>query len=135
MDEKNTSPANSTQGGGPVMDVQAPKAATSPASSAAQTPAAANNKPLKAPKAGKTPIGVILVAILVGLSLCGLTVFAYMKTKDTPVTNNGQNTQTQQKATSGDVDDTTDGIDESLKSVDDAQDFNDTDLSDTNLGL
>lgn len=131
MDQKNTSPANGSQGGGPVMDVQAPKPAASATNPATQAPAGA--KSLKAPKTSKTPVGVILVAIIVGLSLSGLTVFAYMKTKDTPPVK--QNTQSQQKATSGDVDDTTKGVDESLKSVDDTQDFNDSDLSDTNLGL
>lgn len=132
MDDKTTSPASNSQGGGPVMDVQAPKPAASAPATTAQTPAAP--KPLKAPKGSKTPIGVILLAIIVGLSLCGLTVFAYMKTKDTPKIND-QSSQTQQKATSGDVDDTTKGVDESLKSVDDAQDFNESELSDTNLGL
>lgn len=132
MDQNNTSP----QGGGPVMDIQVPKADTPPAAEPQTAPPAPEAaQPLKPPKKGKTPVGVILVAVLTAISLSVLTVFAYMKTKDNPQIKNDQQSQTEQKATTGDVDDTTKGIDESLKSMDDTADFNDTDLSDSNLGL
>lgn len=135
MDQKNANP----QGGGPVMDIQAPKVDAAPAAAPqaqAAAPASAEAaKPLKPPKRGKTPLGVIFMAILVAMSLSALTVFAYIKTKDSPPVRSDQQSQNEQRATTGDVDDTTKGIDESLKSMDDTADFNDTDLSDSNLGL
>jgi uncharacterized protein HemX len=121
----------------PVMDIQAPApaAASLPQEPQEQAPAPEVNKPLQSPKKGKTPFGVMFVAILVGLALCGFTVFAYLKTKDSPTVKENQQAATQQKATAKDVDETTKGVDESLKSLDDSKDFNDADLSDSNLGL
>lgn len=131
MDQNNASPAGTPPAKGPVMDVQAPKPNT-PAPAKTQAPQSAG-KALKNPKKGKTPVGVILVALLVAISLGALTVFAYMKTKDSAPVKPAQ--QTEQKASAQDVDNTTQGIDESLKAADDAADFNDSELSDTNLGL
>jgi hypothetical protein len=113
------------------MDVQAPK----PGAAAASSTAPQSAKPLKAPKKAKTPIGVIIVAVIVALSLSALTVFAYLKTKDSPSVKDNQKSQAQDRASAGDIDDTTNGVDEGLKSLDDTKDFNDSDLSDTNLGL
>lgn len=140
MDQQDTnSPARQSQNPtGPVMDVQAPPAPAAASQPAASTPTAtpAVSTPTSPHKKGKTPFGVMFVAVLVGLGLCGLTVFAYLKTKDAPTVRDNQNAATtQQKASAKDVDETTKGIDESMKSLDDAADFNDADLSDSNLGL
>lgn len=86
-------------------------------------------------KSGR-PIGVIVAAIVIALLLAGLTIMVYLKTKNSikPISNNsGQNSE--QVATPADVDDATEALNQTLDSVKDDQDFNENDLSDTNLGL
>lgn len=86
-------------------------------------------------KSGR-PIGAIVAAIVIALLLAGLTIMVYLKTKNSikPIGNNsGQNSE--QAATPADVDDATEALNQTLDSVKDDQDFNENDLSDTNLGL
>jgi uncharacterized protein HemX len=115
-----------------VMDIQPPQATPStsnPQSSETEPVTPAN------PKKSRPPIMVIIIAIIVALTMAGLTVFVYLKTKDTPSLKQASKQSQQDKATSADVESATQSIDESMKSVDEASDFNDTELSDSNLGL
>ena len=85
----------------------------------------------------KKPVLAIVVAIIIGLSLIGLTVFAYMQTKDGTKDAGDHGTETHQEsgASAADVDDTTKQVDDTLNTVDDTKDMPETDLTDQSLGL
>ncbi len=90
----------------------------------------------------KAPAGAIAVAIVIALILAGATIFAYLRTSknDTAATHNSaKSTATtpakQEPIQAADVDTTNQGIDDSLKAIDENKDFASTDLSDTTLGL
>jgi uncharacterized protein HemX len=107
---------------------------------AAPTPPADTPNPMAitqpGPKKSGTPKGAVIAAIIIGLALAAVAVFAYKKTqmKDHSTTNVTTSTQNS-KVTTKDVDDTTQAIDDNLKTIDDTKDFADTNLSDTSLGL
>ena len=89
--------------------------------------------PAKLPKV-KTPVAAIVIALLVGGGLIGLTIFGYMKTQDkenvaTP------DTTTSETVTADDVNSTVTTTDEALEALDDTADFNEADFSDDALGL
>jgi hypothetical protein len=87
------------------------------------------------PKKSGMPKGAVIAAIIIGLALAAVAIFAYLKTQtktDQPTTTTGtQNSQ----VTAKDVDSTTQAIYDNLKSIDDTKDFADTTLSDASLGL
>lgn len=90
------------------------------------------------PKHSGTPVVAVVIAIVIALALAGLTVFAYLKTRNTSPDTNTTTTQpstTASKATTKDVDNTSKDMDTALSSVDDTKDFAATDISDTALGL
>lgn len=82
----------------------------------------------------RAPVAAIVVAVIVGLSLAALTVFAYFKGQDQQITENKPTSQTVQVQPEQ-VDESADAIDTELNSLDDASDFNTTDLNDETLGL
>lgn len=162
--DTNNEPAASPDGttprsSAPVMDIQRPRSApqgptpaynatpsnaptpspapapvTSPGDgSGNQNPMAINAAPGTPHKSG-APVGVIIVAVIIGLTLAALAVFAYLKTNK-PSAGNTANQSQQSGVTPAEVDQTTKGIDESMKSLDDSKDFSQDDLSDPTLGL
>lgn len=89
-------------------------------------------------KAGKVPVVAVVVAILIALGLAAVTVYAYMKTKDdnkATDTSSSTQQQTTTPATAGDVDQTDKDIDGALNEVNASEDFGNSDLSDSGLGL
>jgi hypothetical protein len=91
--------------------------------------------PAALPKA-RRPVGVIAIALLVGASFIGLTLFGYMKSQDKaaevakPAT-----TTTPAVVTVDDVDESLTSADAVLKQLDDAADFSASSFSDDSLGL
>lgn len=87
----------------------------------------------------KKPVVAIVVAIIVGLSLIALTVFAYMQTKDGTKDTGDTHTETpthqEPKASTTDTDEATKQVDDTLGTIDDTKDLSETDLSDQSLGL
>jgi hypothetical protein len=132
----------------PVEEVKAPEvaAATEPTVSNDLQPATTEAKPAENPMAippkpahqAHVPRGTIIVAIVVALLLAGTSIFAYLKTKDDTTTSNNNKTSqkaTPAKVTTSDVSQTSQQIDDTLKTVDDTKDFEANDLGDTALGL
>jgi len=139
----NNSPSSGSTSA-PVMDIQSPKAtpAPSPFAPAEPTSSGGSNQPpdpiktpeLMPPKHGK-PIGAIAMAVIIAIGLSALATYTYVKTNQTaqPATTN--TTVQEQATTTSDVDDTTKALDESVNSVDEAEDFPENDLTDAALGL
>jgi hypothetical protein len=94
---------------------------------------------VKPNKKGKS--AVIMVAILIALSLIGGAGYAYLQNQKTtpdasPAVTKPAVTETKKDpASAADVDKTSQEIDASLKKVDDTKDFQESDLTDTTLGL
>lgn len=82
----------------------------------------------------KRPLAMVVVVLLVGLSLAGLSVFAYMMTN-----NNTDETAANSSATSSQtapaVTEVTEDIDQALEALDPDAEFSETELSDETLGL
>lgn len=96
--------------------------------------------PATPPKSHHAPLIAVIVAIIVTLGLCGLVVYAYMKSKNNPTpaktTNNTSQTPVAKpQASPEDVDQVSADIDQSLTSLDDAADFSANAISDQALGL
>lgn len=119
---------------------------TGPSSGSAANNGPVANKPVQPNpdvslhKHGKTPVVAIVIALVIALGLAGLTVFAYMKNKDSVKPESDATTQqpTVAKttpATTGDVDTATKEVDTTLQEVDNTEDFADTTLTDAALGL
>jgi uncharacterized protein HemX len=89
----------------------------------------------------KSKSGVILVAILVALALIGGAGYAYwQKRNETPATTSSKpdtnsTSNSQPNSATSISDKASNKIDQSLKKVDDSKDFQESDLSDTTLGL
>lgn len=87
----------------------------------------------------KKPVVAIIVAIIIALALIGLTVLAYLQTKqDTHPQADHEPTPTNQPATQNTettVDDTSAEVNQALTTVDDTKDLPESDLSDQALGL
>ncbi len=105
----------------PIMDANEPSVLSSP------------SKP--ASKKGKS--GAIIVAVLVALALIGGAGYAFwQKRGDTPAKPTTTSTTPSSQATSNDPGTkATTKIDESLKKTDETKDLQESDLSDTTLGL
>lgn len=117
---------------------------TPPAANPSSVPSTADNEANQAKDSlhAKTPKAAIIAAIIIALILASLTIIAYLKTRDdgdTPAAESTTQTQTEEQATrnvtGGDIDDTTQEIDQTLSEADDSEDFNANDLSDEALGL
>jgi len=84
------------------------------------------------------PVVPIVTAVVIALALIGVTVFAFLKTKDSS-NSTGDHPATHQEtttpATSSDVDNASQQVDEALAAVDDTKDFADSQLTDQTLGL
>ena len=125
----------------PSVTAEAPAPASSenveaaaPEAPAPTTPLAINTAP--GPVKHKAPVGVIVAAIVIGLLLAGLAVFVYLKAnKSTSNAPLKQAATTAAKVTASEVQDTANGVDQAISSVNDAVDLNSSDLSDTTLGL
>lgn len=80
----------------------------------------------------RAPRAVIAVALIVGLSLAGLTVFAYLKDSNRAspaVSDHTGHVQPEE------VDTSIKAVEDELNTLDDDTDFNDTDINDETLGL
>lgn len=93
---------------------------------------------MKLPPKTKAPVAAIIIAVIVAISLIGLTIFAFMKTKSG--TKSSGDTTTNPEVQSGtatpeDVDSSQAAINGELDTINDDQDFNATDLNDESLGL
>ncbi len=136
----------------PVSEAPAEEEATSTEVTATDTqsaPEAPANNPMavtpdnagSAPLRHKAPIGAIIAAIVIALLLAAATIFAYLRSsKDTTATSTkfpttAASTATQPQLKASDIEQTSQGIDDSIKSIDNNKDFSSTDLSDTTLGL
>lgn len=94
-----------------------------------------SQKPKKE-KGPRAPIGAIIMAIIVAGALAGVTVFAYMRSNSTSTDKGTENQDSaNSEVQSSDVDDVTSEIDKSLNGLDDSKDFQESELSDTTLGL
>jgi hypothetical protein len=98
--------------------------------------------PLLAAHATKkhSPVVPIVVAGIIALALIAVTVFAFLKTKETTTPDGDDHTspthqETSSAATTQDIDDANKEIDQTLTAVDEAKDFPEADLSDQSLGL
>ncbi len=104
-------------------------------------PASENSVPPATPPKTKhpRPKGAVIAAIVIFLLLAGLSVFAYMKTKNKTESVADKPAATtpavQSAVTPQDVDKTNEELDKSLNNASDASDINQTDLSDRALGL
>lgn len=82
---------------------------------------------------------IVIVAVLVGLILAAAALFIYLKSGDSakPVVNTVTGTTVEETGplTSDNVDTASQNITNSIGSLDDSQDFSETDLSDATLGL
>ncbi len=92
------------------------------------------------PKTHKAPLIAIFVAMAICLTLTGLVIFTYIKSKnDTKISNtsssNSKTTVEKPQASPDDIDQTSNDIDQTLSSIDDAADFSTAALSDQSLGL
>jgi uncharacterized protein HemX len=118
-------------------------AAPAPSPAEDTAPKAADASPMAIPPTpvhhARVPRGTIIVAIVVALLLAGTSVFAYLKTKDSTITSDQNKTQTQDtatpKVTTSDVNQTSQEIDDGLKTIDESKDFGTSDLTDSTLGL
>jgi uncharacterized protein HemX len=87
------------------------------------------------------PIVAIIVAVVIALALVGVTVFAYMSSKNDTKHEGDDHEMTEQQssqqsaATTTDVDDTSKEVDSTLGSVDENKDFPESELTDQALGL
>jgi uncharacterized protein HemX len=100
-----------------------------------QTPELAS---LPFPERNRAPVAVIVIAIVVCIGLIGLTVFAFLKTNETETSNTDSNSSNQSQsepATQEDVDSASQAVDQELETLNDDQDYTDTELSDQTLGL
>lgn len=98
----------------------------------ADQPAAAEAPKNPAPKT-RAPIGAIILAVIVAGGLAVLTVYAYRQTNQ-PVTEDIP-TETTQAVEGSEVDSTSAEIEQSISELDDAEDFTESELSDSSLGL
>lgn len=89
--------------------------------------------PAKLPK-DKAPIAIILIAILVGLSLIGLTIYGYLQTQKKATTTTTTDTDTTQGVTTEEIEDTVTSTDAAMEALE-AAGLNTDDLSDDGLGL
>lgn len=84
----------------------------------------------------KKPIVAVLVAVVVALGLAGVAIFAYQDLNKKKTADKAQTLPvTETETTPADVDDVTKEIDTNLNGTNDAADFDDNSLSDTNLNL
>lgn len=110
-----------------------PSSENSPDTVAPGSPMAIN-KPIE-PIKHAAPKAAIIVAIVIGLLLIGVVIFAYTQMqKKTATVQPIKNSQTS-GVTPGAIDQTANGLDASLNKTDDAKDFVVSDLADTTLGL
>lgn len=89
--------------------------------------------PANLPKA-KAPIAIILLALLVGLSLIGLTIYGYLQTQKKTTTTTTTDTNTTQGVTAEEINDTVTSTDAAMEALE-AAGLNTDDLSDDGLGL
>jgi uncharacterized protein HemX len=87
-----------------------------------------------APKKPKTPVGLIVFAIVVCIGLGALTIYTFVQTKKKPETQQTTTQTTTPAVTAEDVENTSKELDETVDGVDNT-DVNDNDLSDSSLGL
>lgn len=88
--------------------------------------------PAKLPKT-KRPVVAIAAALIISVGLIGLTIFTYLNNQDQPAAT--PTTERTESVTADDVEAVTEDADAALEGLDDAADFNDTELSDDTLGL
>lgn len=108
-----------------------------------QKPTGPEEHALTSHKASSTPLVAVILAILVALTLSGLVIFTFIKSKNdtklgsgkTTSSTNSQTTTTKPQASPEDVDQVSSGIDSSLSSINETTDFAASDLSDQSLGL
>ena len=123
----------------------APEEATTPVPDAPQTTPsgeAPQAAAVKAPKSkSQAPIGVVVSAIIVALSLAALTVFVFLRS-DMPKQTTTQNKTTTPTANpqaetlkAMEVDATATELNKSLDDASDSSDFNEAELNDASLGL
>lgn len=132
------SPHNRPQG---VMDVRpaTPQPPTSSPQPNTAPPSPEETKP-EPPKSHKSraPKIVIAVAVIIALGLAAAATVAYLQSREEtePLQESDASQQeTVQPATTDDVDETTKSVDEALNETDTAQEFPEEDLSDQTLGL
>lgn len=89
--------------------------------------------PQTSPTTSKRPLIMVITALLVGLALAGLSVFAYLSTNKTeePVADTAATSDQAAPA----VTEVTEDIDQTLQTLDAETDFSKTELSDEALGL
>jgi uncharacterized protein HemX len=121
----------------------APVAPTPPAVDQPAAPHDPHQQMLAAHASKKgAPVVVIVVAIIIALGMAGLTVFAFMKTKDSTKPSGDQSHQEMSSsdnsatkaATTADVDEASKAVDSAIAS-DEATNLPESDLSDQTLGL
>lgn len=87
----------------------------------------------------KSPMLAIIIIVVLALGLAGGAVYLYMKTKDstknTQTTTTTTTSTTEAPITKMNVDNTIKEVDEAVTSLDDTKDLNESDLTDTTLGL
>lgn len=134
-------PSGAEQPVSTTTDVAAPPTdvATSSDEPTSEAPADQQPAPLaaEAPKtAHKKPVIPVLIAVVIGLALIGVASFAYMQ-QDKPKDNLANTSQTpaKEETTPADIDSVNKSVDDDLSTTNDAADFDDATLSDTNLAL
>lgn len=135
-----TAPAPSAQPGTTVGPSMGPVSGSTGSNETIANKPVQPNPDVSLHKHGKTPVVAIVVALIIALGLAGLTVFAYMKNKNSVKPEYDATTQqpTVAKttpATTSDVDATTKEVDTTLQEIDNAEDFADASLTDATLGL
>lgn len=87
----------------------------------------------------KPPVLAIVLLIIIALGLAGGAVYLYMKTEDsaknTQDTSTNVQTQPEAEITPEEIDATIKEVDETVNGLNDAEDLNANDLSDSTLGL
>ena len=113
----------------PAEPVSSPPA---PAETASAAPAAVPAS-VKPAHSSNKPMGAIVAAIVIALLLAGLSIFAYLKTRNAVQPISGTNRSSGTPATPQDADKTSEELDKTLGTIDN-QDMG-SDLSDSAIGL
>ena len=85
------------------------------------------------PHKNKTPVGAIIVAIIVAGALAAATIFAYRQTNNLATETN--TTETKEAATETEIENVSSEIDKTVSELDETEDFSESELSDAALGL
>jgi|SRR3990167_5107125 len=134
-ESKETNTQNNVDNGlsSSILDGQASGGGSQPTNDATVTNPMVSESP--APKSPAKKIIMVLTILLV-VAMVALTIYAFLGGSDnTSNTNTPTKSAAPAKATTTDVDETTEEVDKSLNSVDDSEDFDSNAASDSSLEL